>query len=1389
MEKIKVLLFSSNPPGTDPLDLSREFREIDEEIRYGEYRDGLDLIYVPAARSVDLLRWLNKERPQIVHFSGHGTEGAVLLEADEADDPHAAKPLRSGRDMQHADLSGTPPDRPADRSPAGSQHGLVDVLKSCNAGNIQVVVLNACHSRSLASAIGETINCVVSMDQEISDRSAIKFAASFYGALAFGRSVQSAFDQAVARLKAENTLEELTPRLLVRPGIDAQKLNVLTPPSPVVEAALPVGEPPFTVPFPQNADFVGRDQDLEMLHSNLLGKAPVGIRPAGLTGMGGIGKTQLAVEYAYRYRSLYPGGIFWVNAAEPLVEGFAGLGRRMRPEFSDHSRDEQVRAAFEELKQGRASLLIVDNLAEPAELNRPVASGCIPSALECRTLFTTRRRDLGRFSAVEVTVLPEEPALRLLLRHSNRQEILDPGNPFHQDARAICRMLGMLPLALELAGAFLGEWGDIPLADYRERLKREGILATLDDEAAELPAVHLPAIHDAAVTATLSSQWEALQDETARLLLRVAGQLPEAATIPVARLGLLAGVPDQDQPGRPSPLARALKRLETASLVEELLRDQLRLHPLVREFAVRQTPPSESASFRVRCASVLVDTYSKYAPLESQVCKRGIDSVEEDMSFAVDLSSGAADVQTRAESLLRLVQREAGNLRSWDPSISPSFLPQQVYNRAMVMGPGSLQVGSRQRLSELGQPCACLAWRASNESATLVRTLLGHQGEINHLVMTGDGRRILSASLDCTVKLWDLGSGRELQTYAGHTRRINDLVLTSDETKLVSASSDRLLNLWDLQTGQLLHTFQGHEDWVTAVAVTPDGRWALSGSEDYSLLIWDLERGKLECMLGGHEGGVSALRISADGCRAISASISLKLWDLGERRELLTMQGHSDWVNDLLMLPDEHCVLSASSDGTLRLWDLHTGEQVRKLDCGKGDLTRVALCPDGLRALSASSNGSLYLWDLASGELLRRFRGHSGKVGAVAITTDGRKAVTASSDCTLRIWDLEGVEEPRQLIGHEDRVSALKLTPDGRHAVSASSDRSIKIWDLSPEQSDRIRPKLGHGGSVRLIEITADGLRALSCATDRSCVFWDILTGDVLQSFWTPYAWNKGVAISPDGHYAICGAADGVLRVLNLDSGRSLSRFKEPRGPINVVRLTRKGDRVISGSSDHTIRVWDFATGEEIHVLKAHESGVKHLALTDDDRRLVSAGSDGSIRVWDWEQGRELTALAAHDRSVNALRLTPDGRCSVSASSDGTVVVWPFEDGRAPVTLPGSSRVNDVAVSPNGTQLISASADAILRLWDLQSGKLIRGFTGHQGRVWSVRLTGDGRYACSTSFDRELRIWDVQSGACLTRVPIEGSPTCLAVARDELRILVGGGNGNIYCFTLDHINV
>ena len=226
--RIRVLLLAANPHGTDPLDLHREFREIDEEVRFGEFRDALELIMVPGTRLVDLLRKLNEVHPDIVHFSGHGNiDEEIVLESREGEPVTPDKTSSQDRDMRRLE-PGHEVRQAASPKPL-SKSALVDILKACNQGNIRVIVLNACHTRPQAEALCEVIECVISMNRAISDVGAIKFAASFYGALAFGRSVEQAFNQGLARLKAEGISENETPELVFRAGVDPSATMLVGP--------------------------------------------------------------------------------------------------------------------------------------------------------------------------------------------------------------------------------------------------------------------------------------------------------------------------------------------------------------------------------------------------------------------------------------------------------------------------------------------------------------------------------------------------------------------------------------------------------------------------------------------------------------------------------------------------------------------------------------------------------------------------------------------------------------------------------------------------------------------------------------------------------------------------------------------------------------------------------------------------------------------------------------------------------------------------------------------------------------------------------------------------------------------------------------------------------
>jgi hypothetical protein len=398
------------------------------------------------------------------------------------------------------------------------------------------------------------------------------------------------------------------------------------------------------VPFLRNPGFVGREEDLAQVHQLLQKREAVGVRPVAAAGMGGIGKTQLAVEYAYRYAEGYPGGVYWVNAAQDLQAEMAELAKEVglfEDGAPDAERQQRRLLAFVRfLDEQPEALVIFDNVEDPRSL-RSKAFGFVPAQLRCRVLFTTRRRDgSGAFATVPVGALAEEEALALLAGTAQRawdgEELAA--------AREMCRMLGGLPLALALAGSFLWKNPDVAAAAYRERLLVEGALAAAD--ATDLVDEDLPTRHEASVEATLRLDWEALAKlpgggQAERRVLQAAALLGEAAEVPTARLALLTGLSERaEKAGYPAPLGAALRRLGELSLVEALGEKAIQLHPLVREFAERRIAGREA--FAADCAGNLGEALWAMGRLHDEVAARGVDAALGGGGGGVDRAAGEA---------------------------------------------------------------------------------------------------------------------------------------------------------------------------------------------------------------------------------------------------------------------------------------------------------------------------------------------------------------------------------------------------------------------------------------------------------------------------------------------------------------------------------------------------------------------------------------------------------------------------------------------------------------------------------------------------------------------------------------------------------------------------
>ena len=478
-------------------------------------------------------------------------------------------------------------------------------------------------------------------------------------------------------------------------------------------------------------------------------------------------------------------------------------------------------------------------------------------------------------------------------------------------------------------------------------------------------------------------------------------------------------------------------------------------------------------------------------------------------------------------------------------------------------------------------------------SRVLGAARMRHGDRVNTLAYSPDGTLLASASRDGTVRLWDVGNGREVLTYRGH-----------EANKFTDDNEKEKVNVLR----------------VPSVAFSQDGTWVASCGA-LEIHVWETKTGKKLHTLKGHKKDVISLAFGKDKNRLASAGDDKKLmlWDVAAEKADFTSDDQNLQLSQVVFAPTDKSVGTVNRAGDMMIFGVDAMGKNPKLTLStgvsdNGPSNTLAFTRDGAGIFTAGQDTKIKLTagpegmpGFAAATVVRKFEGHTKAINSIAVSKDGSTIVSGSHDQTVIVWDVATGKLDRVFQGHIQPVISVAIRPDGKQVASGSEDGSIRLWPLNK----------------------SDEHRAMTEAKEN---LWAVAFGD------------NGATFASAG-------ADRIVRVYDAVTGKLSKELPGHKGAVTSLAYLGN-DRIVSGSGDKLLKIWNVAAGTA-QDCAGHTSAV--LSIAASDKLIVSGGADRTARGWGLD-GKALWSWASKS-AVCAVAIKKDGKKIALGCADGTLII------------------------------------------------------------------------------------------------------------------------------------
>nr|KAF6341034.1 cell division cycle 40 [Myotis myotis] len=279
------------------------------------------------------------------------------------------------------------------------------------------------------------------------------------------------------------------------------------------------------------------------------------------------------------------------------------------------------------------------------------------------------------------------------------------------------------------------------------------------------------------------------------------------------------------------------------------------------------------------------------------------------------------------------------------------------------------------------------------------------------------GHLLLSCSMDCKIKLWEVyGDRRCLRTFIGHSKAVRDICFNTAGTQFLSAAYDRYLKLWDTETGQCISRFTNRKV-PYCVKFNPDEdkqNLFVAGMSDKKIVQWDIRSGEIVQEYDRHLGAVNTIVFVDENRRFVSTSDdkSLRVWEWDipvDFKYIAEPSMHS--MPAVTLSPNGKWLACQSMDNQILIFGAQNRFRLNKKKIFKGHMVAGYACqvdfsPDMSYVISGDGNGKLNIWDWKTTKLYSRFKAHDKVcIGAVWHPHETSKVITCGWDGLIKLWD------------------------------------------------------------------------------------------------------------------------------------------------------------------------------------------------------------------------------------------------------------------------------------------------------------------------------------------------------------------------------------------------